>query len=66
MKLLLWIARLSGAIGALLSVVAVVCRASGLFWLGGMQAGTLLLAGIGAMTLGVLAYVALMAERGSS
>lgn len=63
MNLLLWIARLCGALGAVLAVVAVLCRALGLFWLGGLQTGTLLLGGIAAMTLGVLAYVAVIAER---
>jgi len=37
----------------------------GVYSLAGFQVGTLLLAGIGAMVLGCLAYAAVIAERGS-
>ncbi|TMH31230.1 MAG: hypothetical protein E6H58_12595 [Betaproteobacteria bacterium] len=59
----LWAARIAGAAGVLLSLVAVVARLAGQFWIGGLQTGTLLQAGIAAMVAGCLAYVALLAER---
>lgn len=63
MKLLIWIARMSGLVGVLLAVLSVVCRALGMWRLGDVQIGTLLQAAIAAMTLGALAYVAHIAER---
>ena len=62
-SLLLWIGRLAGAAGVLIVLAAVVARAGGSYVVGGLQVGTLLQAGIAAMVLGCLAYVAHLAER---
>jgi len=61
--LLLWIGRLAGVAGALIALAAVVARGSGQYVVAGLQVGTLLQAGIAAMVLGCLAYVARLAER---
>jgi hypothetical protein len=61
--LLLWIATLAGVAGVLLSMVAVGDRIGGAFWLGGFQSGTLLLAGMAAMLLACLSYIALHVEQ---
>jgi hypothetical protein len=61
--LLRWIGRLGGAAGVVLCAVAVLMRLRGVYNVAGLQVGTLLLAGIAAMMLGCLAYVASIAER---
>lgn len=61
--LLLWVGRLAGLAGVLLTVVAFGSRAAGHFFPGGFQVGTILLAGIAAMVIGCLSYVANLAER---
>lgn len=61
-RLLLWIGRIAGLVGVATAVCAVVLRASGLWFLGSMSLGTLLNAGVAAMVLGTLAYVASLAE----
>jgi len=61
--LLLWIGRLAGLSGVLLTAVAIGSRAAGDYFPGGLQVGTLLLAGIAAMVLGCLGYLANLAER---
>ena len=63
-SLLLWIGRLAGGAGVLIALAAVIARAGGQYVVGGLQVGTLLLAGIAAMVAGCLAYAALIAERG--
>jgi ribosomal protein L27 len=62
-NLLLWIGRLGGILGVLVSAGAVVARYRGTYNVGGFQVGTLLLAGIAAMVVGCLGYLAFMAER---
>ena len=61
--MLLWIGRLGGGVGVLLSAAAVLARFRGTYNLAGFQIGTLLLAGIAVMLVGCLAYLASMAER---
>ena len=61
--LLLWIGRLAGLTGALLTVAAFGARAAGNYFPGGFQVGTLLQAGIAVMVLGCLAYLASLTER---
>jgi hypothetical protein len=63
--LLVWMGRLSGATGVLVSAVAVLARVSGSFHVGNFEASTLLQAGIAAMVVGCLAYVASIADPGS-
>jgi len=61
--LLLWIGRLAGISGVLLTIVAFGSRAAGIFFPGGFQVGTILQAGIAAMLVGCLGYVATLAEQ---
>ncbi|TMH56822.1 MAG: hypothetical protein E6H53_14140 [Betaproteobacteria bacterium] len=61
--LLVWIGRLGGSVGVVLSAVAVFARYRGTYNVAGFQVGTLLLGGIAAMVLGCLGYLAFMAER---
>ena len=60
--LLLWIGRIGGAVGVLLCVIAVLARIRGMFGLAGFQVGTVLLAGMAAMLVGCLGYLAAIAE----
>ena len=62
-NLLLWIGRIAGLLGLAAAGVAVAVRASGAFHLAGLQAGTLLQAGIAALACGAWAYAASLAER---
>jgi hypothetical protein len=62
-NLLVWIGRLGGVLGVLLIVAAVLARFRGTYNLAGFQVGTLLLAGIAAMVVGCLGYLAFLAER---
>lgn len=62
-SLLLWIGRLCGSAGVLLSAVAVLVRVRGVFSVAGLQVGTVLLAGMAAMLAGCLGYLASIAER---
>jgi hypothetical protein len=64
-RLLIWVGRLGGIAGVVLCAIAVLVRLRGVYSLAGFQVGTLLLAGIGAMVLGCLAYLAATAERTS-
>jgi len=57
-----WIGRLGGAAGIVLCAVAVLMRLRGVYNFAGFQIGTLLIAGIAAMTVGCLAYLAAIAE----
>jgi hypothetical protein len=61
--MLIWIGRIAGVVGVLVGIGAVVARAMGLWHVGRMSSGTLLLAGVAAMVVGILAYVAALAER---
>jgi len=61
--LLMWIGRLAGIAGLVVVGVAVVGRLDGLYRLGGFEVGTLLQAGMAAMLIGCLGYVAALAER---
>ena len=62
--LLVWVGRLAGSLGALVTGLAVLARATGSFHLGSFEAMTLLQAGVAAMVLGCLAYLAAMVEPG--
>jgi len=61
-SLLLWIARLAGFLGVLLVIVAALRRASGAFFLGTFQIGTVLQGGVAVMVLSCLAYLILVVE----
>ncbi len=61
--ILLWIGRLAGSLGAVLSAMALATRLAGSYQLGSFQALTVLEAGTAAMVVGCLAYVASLAER---
>ena len=62
-KLLMWIGRIAGLVGFGAAASAVLLRTMGQWHLGGLQIGTLLQAGVAAMVLAALAYVAALAER---
>ena len=62
-NLLLWIGRLGGMAGAVVCAIAIVVRLRGMYTLAGFQVGTLFLAGIAAMLVGCLGYLAAIAER---
>jgi len=55
--------QLAGLIGMLLMVVSVAARLSGRFVLGNVQTGTLMLAGIGALSVGCFLLLWVLAER---
>jgi hypothetical protein len=61
--LLRWTGRLAGLAGVLICAGAVLARLGGAYVMGGFQVGTLLLAGVAAMLVGCLSYLALLAER---
>jgi hypothetical protein len=62
-NLLLWIGRIGGAVGLLMCAIAVLTRVRGDYILAGYQVGTVLLAGMAAMLVGCLGYLAAIAER---
>jgi hypothetical protein len=62
-SLLIWIGRVAGLVGLASTVCAVLMRATGAWYLGGLSLGTLLNAGVAAMVLGTWAYAASLAER---
>lgn len=64
-NLLLWIARLGGLAGVLLSAAAMGARLLGVWALGSLAVGTLLQVGITGMVLACLSYLALLVERKS-
>ncbi len=55
--------QLAGLVGMVMIVVAVVVRLAGKFTFGGFQTGTLMLAGIGAVSIGCFLLLWLLAER---
>jgi hypothetical protein len=63
-NLLLWIGRTGGAVGGLMCLIAVLARTRGMYGLAGFQVGTVLLAGMAAMLVGCLGYLAALAEGG--
>ena len=63
MQILLWIGRLSGAVGVLLTAVSVGARLAGKYQLGSFQSLTLLDVGTAGMVMACLAYIAVLAER---
>jgi hypothetical protein len=62
-SLLLWVGRIAGVLGLGAMVCAVALRLSGIWYVGGLQTGTLMNAGVAAMVVGAWAYAASMAER---
>lgn len=60
---LLWIARLAGLLGIATIAVAFGARLGGAYWVAGFQTGTILQAGMAAMLVACLAYVAILVER---
>ena len=61
-KLLLTGGQLIGLLGILLVVVSGVARLAGRFWLAGFSTGTLMMAGIAALTMGAFLLVCLVAR----
>ncbi len=60
------VGRLAGAAGVLITLVAVAARLMGQYWLGGLQAGTVLQAGIAVMLVGCLGFLAALTSRRAS
>jgi hypothetical protein len=60
---LLWIGRLGGILGVVLCAMAVVLRLRSVYHFAGLQIGTVLLAGVAAMLVGCLGYLAVLVER---
>ena len=60
--LLIWIGRLAGLAGVLMTLGAVLARLSGSYQLGSFDASTVLTAGIAAMVTACLAYLMALAE----
>jgi hypothetical protein len=58
--LLIWIGCITGVIGVLMTVVAVLARLSGAFHVGGFEAGTLMQAGMAVMLVACVSYLALI------
>lgn len=56
--------QLAGVLGMLLMGVSVAARLTGRFMLGGYATGSLLLAGVGAVSVGCFLLLWLLAERG--
>ena len=59
----MWFGRIGGVAGVLLCAIAVLARIRGVYGLAGFQTGSVLLAGIAAMLVGCLGYLAAVAER---
>jgi hypothetical protein len=59
---LMWAARAAGVLGVAAMLIAFASRLGGMHWLGGFQVGTVLQAGMAAMLLACLAYLAALAE----
>lgn len=60
---LVWMGRAGGIAGVLLCAGSVLLRLRGVYNVAGFQIGTLLLAGIAAMLVGCLGYLAALVER---
>jgi hypothetical protein len=63
MKAWLWLGRISGALGALLCAVSVIYRLLGNYWIAGFQVGTLLQAGVAALTFACFCLLLYLSER---
>ena len=61
--LLLWVGRLAGLTGVVLSVCAVYYRVTGSFFAGGFQVGTLLQAGMTSILIGCLCLLVVLTNR---
>ena len=62
-NLLIWVGRIAGILGLVLFGVSALARATGLWRIGDVQVGTLLVGSVAVMVLGTLAYTAAVAER---
>ncbi len=65
-SIFLTVGRLAGAAGVLIVIAAVVARLLGHYWLGGLQVGTVLQAGIAAMLVGCLGFLAALTSGRAS
>ena len=62
-SLLLWIGRVAGVAGLILSGWATLSRVTGAYYAGGFQVGTLLLGGITAMLAACLLLLLVLTQR---
>jgi hypothetical protein len=65
-RLMILAGRLAGALGIVLVLAALGARVLGYFWVGGLQTGTLLLGGIGALVVGVFLLLVALTSRSTS
>jgi hypothetical protein len=61
--ILIRLGALAGILGLLMCLVAAGARLAGSFWIGGMQAGTVMQAGTAAMIAGCLGFLAALTLR---
>ncbi len=61
--LLIWVGRAAGGVGAVITAATALLRLSGHFWLGGLQLGTLFLAGIAALAFGCFCFLSVLLGR---
>ncbi len=61
--LLLWIGRIAGAVGLILSAWAAYARLTGAFFAGGFQIGTLLFVGMTGMLVGCFCLLLVLTQR---
>jgi hypothetical protein len=61
--MLVWTGRIGGLLGVAAIALAAVARLSGAWSLGGFQVGTLLQAGMAAVLVACLAYLAALVEQ---
>ncbi len=61
--MLVWAARIGGLLGVAAIALAAAARLSGAWSLGGFQVGTLLQAGMAAVLVACLAYLAALVEQ---
>jgi len=63
LMILRWLGRLAAVAGVLLSAVVGLLRLQGHYWLGGFQAGTLMLGGMSLMMFACLCYLVLIERQ---
>ena len=63
MDVLLWLGRIGGIAGVVVTAIALLARLTGLYWVAGVQSVTLFTGGTALMVFGCLAYVAALVER---
>jgi len=63
--ILIWAGRVAGLAGTALVIAAMILRLMGMFWVAGVQVGSVLQLGIALAALGALSYAAVLVETRS-